>query len=147
MTACRWPAVCSNRCLSRSIGWKRTSRNFTRNSNEESKKAGLLPVFPGRRSSRYFDRTLTPMRTVRFHRLALVEIRKALRWYSTRSEWAARGLLDELRNAVISIGEAAETCPVEIKSVRWKRLKKYNYVLYCAILDESQCEIVAVSHG
>jgi plasmid stabilization system protein ParE len=86
-------------------------------------------------------------RIVEFHRLAIQDIRRAVQWYADRSAFAARGLLAELRETIELIGKSPEQHPIEIRNVRWRRLRKFNYVVYFIILDEVRCEIVAVSHG
>jgi toxin ParE1/3/4 len=88
-----------------------------------------------------------PVRIVEFHRLALQELRRAVQWYAERSVYAASGFISELQESVRLIGESAEQYPVEVRNVRWRRLRKYNYVLYFLILDEDRCEVVAISHG
>jgi len=86
-------------------------------------------------------------RIVEFHRLAIQDIRRAVRWYAERSVFAARGLLEELRETIELISESPDQYPIEVRNVRWRRLRKFNYVVYFVILDSARCEVVAVSHG
>lgn len=88
-----------------------------------------------------------PTRTIDLHRLARKEVRKAVRWYRTRSAWAANNLLSELDSAVGAIGASADSYPVAIRNVRWCRLKSFNYIVYFRIIDAARCEVVALAHG
>jgi plasmid stabilization system protein ParE len=87
-----------------------------------------------------------PNRSINYHRLALREIRDAILWYARRSRSAAVGFVNDLQQAVTAIEAAAEAYPVEARNVRWLRLKKYHYLIFFRILDDSRCQVVAVSH-
>jgi plasmid stabilization system protein ParE len=87
-----------------------------------------------------------PTRRVNYHRLADRKFLDAIRWYARRSRVAATGFIDAVQRAVSDIGAAAESFPVEVRDVRWLKLKHYPYILRFLIVDASRCQIVAASH-
>jgi plasmid stabilization system protein ParE len=79
--------------------------------------------------------------------LATQEYRDAIRWYSGQSRSAATGFVDDVQQAITNIEASAESYPIDVLDVRWQRLRRYPYVLYYFIVDDSRCRIVAVAHG
>jgi plasmid stabilization system protein ParE len=86
------------------------------------------------------------IRTVRFHRLALDDFRKAIHWYRKESAYAATGFAPAVFEAADRIALAAESYPLAAVDVRWVRVKGYPYVLYYMILDDLHCRVISVAH-
>ena len=87
-----------------------------------------------------------PTRSVDYHRVASLEAREAVVWYARRSRMAARNLVQELEDARQKIATAAESYPIDIRHVRWLKLRRYPFRIFFCILDSSRCRIVAVAH-
>jgi toxin ParE1/3/4 len=85
-------------------------------------------------------------RIVTFHRLALGDFRKAVRWYRSESASAAAGFAPAVFEATDRVGSAAESYPLAVLDLRWVRVKDYPYLLYFLILDDEHCRIISVAH-
>jgi len=87
-----------------------------------------------------------PTRSVNYHRVARLEAREAVVWYARRSLLAARNFVQELEVARQKIGTAAESYPIDVRNVRWLKLRRYPFRIFFRILSNNLCRIVAVAH-
>ncbi|MCA9073431.1 MAG: type II toxin-antitoxin system RelE/ParE family toxin [Planctomycetaceae bacterium] len=83
---------------------------------------------------------------IRLRPEAVAEATEARKWYEERSEAAAIGFLESLKDAFSQIEQRSGSHPVYDDPLRVVVLKKYPYiVLYRELADET--EIVAIAHG
>jgi plasmid stabilization system protein ParE len=87
-----------------------------------------------------------PTRAVDLHRLARKDVTREVTYYSHRSARKAAEFVAAMRKAVIDIGAGAESYPVESYDVRWLLLKKFPLLVRFTIVDDYNCQVIAVSH-
>lgn len=85
------------------------------------------------------------MTAVRFHRLAIRELRAARRWYEQRSPAAAGRFADAVDAAVLRIRRDPESLATAGGRLRWIPLRRFPYRLIFEQL-ESTVLIIAVAH-
>jgi toxin ParE1/3/4 len=86
----------------------------------------------------------TPMR---FHRLASQDYLKALRHYARQSERAADRFILAVDAALQKILANPLLCAKYDAHFRWVLLRRFPYVLYFEILDDTTIHILAVAHS
>jgi plasmid stabilization system protein ParE len=82
---------------------------------------------------------------IEFHPRAIVETRKARRWYAKRSPSAADHLMEQLDRAIERIANAPEQWPEHLHGTRFHRLKVFPYLVIYLVQDEAIL-VVAVAH-
>jgi|ERR1051325_3754406 plasmid stabilization system protein ParE len=83
---------------------------------------------------------------VRYHRLAAQEHLKALRRYARYSMNVAERFVHAMNEAVEAIAANPQLWPKYDERYRWKRLRKFPYVLYFETVDDANVRILAVAH-
>jgi toxin ParE1/3/4 len=86
------------------------------------------------------------MISVSFHRLAAWELREAERWYAARDASVAVRFVQAVDAAVARIRQDPDAQPVEWKSFRWVRVRRFPYRLLFERRDASGVLIIAVAH-
>lgn len=86
------------------------------------------------------------MITVRFHRLAAAELRKARTWYADRNVDVAKRFLLAVDAAVRRIENDPKAHPVELQEIRWVRVSRFPYRLIFECPAEDRVLIIAVAH-
>lgn len=81
---------------------------------------------------------------IEFHRRAIFEANAAWRWYQQRSQFAARGFLDELDFAVSEFSTDPERWPDYLHGTQCFKLRRYPYVVVF-VQGSAQIEVVAVA--
>jgi toxin ParE1/3/4 len=84
---------------------------------------------------------------VRFHRLAIREYEETRVWYERRREGLGDAFRDEVDRAVARIARAPTRWPVAFVRFRKVRLRRFPYLLYYHVMDDSLALVLAVSHA
>ena len=84
---------------------------------------------------------------VRFHRLAIREYEETRAWYERRREGLGDAFRDEVDRAVARIARAPTRWPVAFVRFRRVRLRRFPYLLYYHVMDDSLALVLAVSHA
>ena len=84
---------------------------------------------------------------VLFHRLAAREYRLARAWYRRRSPSAAERFRAEVDRVVKRISEAPLQGAVFRGTFRWRRTRRFPYLLFYEVVDSSVIRVYAVAHG
>jgi plasmid stabilization system protein ParE len=87
------------------------------------------------------------MRDVLFHRLAVRELREALKWYSERSGAAHLRFRAALFEAVQRIADNPEAQAQLIAQYRFVRPRRFPYLLIYEIRSDRSAFVVAVAHS
>jgi plasmid stabilization system protein ParE len=86
------------------------------------------------------------MHSLSIHPLATREYMKARKWYRKRSHLAE----SRFRSAVQLVLDSLETNPLLgtpfRTSYRWKKTKRFPFILYYCIADESTVVVLAIAH-
>jgi plasmid stabilization system protein ParE len=82
-----------------------------------------------------------------FHRLAAREYRQARAWYRRRSPAAAERFREEVDRVVQRISEAPMQGAVFCGTIRWRRTRRFPYLLFYEVVDSSLIRVYAVAHG
>ena len=84
---------------------------------------------------------------VDFHPDARREYLDALAWYIAHSEALGRRFQKAVSEAVDYYVEGPQRCAVLEEGIRWKRLKRFPYVVYFQQRGPNRVEVLAVAHG
>ncbi len=82
-----------------------------------------------------------------FHRLAAREYRQARVWYRRRSPAAAERFRDEVNRTVKRISDAPMEGGIFRGTIRWRRTRRFPYLLFYELVDSSLIRVYAVAHG
>jgi plasmid stabilization system protein ParE len=85
--------------------------------------------------------------TVMFHHLAAREYRQARAWYRRRSPVAAERFREEVDRVVKRISEAPFQGTVFRGTFRWRRTRRFPYLLFYETVNASTIRVYAVAHG
>jgi len=83
---------------------------------------------------------------VSFHRLAAKEQREAHAWYSVRDPDVAARFLHAIDAAIMRIRDDPDSQPVESKSFRWVRVRRFPYRLIFEMAESQRVLVLAVAH-
>jgi toxin ParE1/3/4 len=84
---------------------------------------------------------------VRFHRLAIREYQETRTWYERRREGLGDAFTDEVDRAIGRIAKSPTRWPVVFVRFRRVRLRRFPYVLYYHVVDDSLALVLAVAHA
>lgn len=87
------------------------------------------------------------IRAVDLHPLADKELRSAYRWYARYSSTAAQRFQAAVHDVIKRIATAAEQGSPYGQFYRWKRLRRFQYIVYYEIRDPAPVLIYAVAHA
>jgi len=85
-------------------------------------------------------------RRVEYHQDAIADVKSAVAWYRERSPKAASDFIEELRQAVKTIGEEPERWPLGKNNTRRFLLWRFPFALVYSE-EETVITIWAVAHG
>jgi plasmid stabilization system protein ParE len=88
-----------------------------------------------------------PNITVRFHRLASREYRRAVSWYAQRSLGAARRFRGEVIRLIQRIELDPNAGTIYRGPYRWLRVRRLPYLLYFGPSGPGEIMIYAVAHA
>ncbi|MBI3822570.1 MAG: type II toxin-antitoxin system RelE/ParE family toxin [Planctomycetes bacterium] len=83
---------------------------------------------------------------MRFHPLASKDYLKAIRSYERESERAAERFIAAVDVALEQISDNPLLWPKYDERFRWISLRRFPYILYFEILDDTPIQIIAVAH-
>lgn len=86
------------------------------------------------------------MTTVRFHRLAAEELRRAHAWYAARDSGVSIQFQEAVDDAITRIRDDPKAQPVALKHFRWVRVRRFPYRLIFEQADADRILIIAVAH-
>lgn len=81
-----------------------------------------------------------------FQRLAAKELREACAWYACRDPDVATRFMQSVNAAIARICDAPETHPIEMKQIRWVRVRRFPYRLIFEPAGPDRVLIIAVAH-
>src|SRR5262245_25469397 len=84
---------------------------------------------------------------VRFHRLAIREYEETRSWYERRREGLGEAFTDEVDRAIARIAKSPIRWPVCFVKFRRVRLRRFPYLLYYYVVDDSLALVLAVAHA
>ena len=84
---------------------------------------------------------------VRFHRLAIREYEEARAWYERRREDLGDAFTDEVDRAISRIARSPSRWPAVFVRFRRVRLRRFPYILYYHVVDDSLALVLAVAHA
>jgi toxin ParE1/3/4 len=84
---------------------------------------------------------------IRFHRLAIREYEETRAWYERREEGLGVAFTDEVDRAIGRIAKSPTRWPVVFVRFRRVRLRRFPYVLYYHVVDDSLALVLAVAHA
>ncbi|WP_425617691.1 type II toxin-antitoxin system RelE/ParE family toxin [Anatilimnocola sp. NA78] len=82
-----------------------------------------------------------------YHRLAIIEVRKAKRWYQRRSLKTGVRFEEAVRQGLAEIADNPDHWPTNPDGTRFRRLTRFPYLIIYRQLDAQRVRIVAVVHG
>jgi hypothetical protein len=84
---------------------------------------------------------------VRFHRLAIREYEETRAWYERRREGLGDAFTDEVDRAIARIAKSPTRWPVDFVRFRKVRLRRFPYLLYDHVVDDSLAFVLVVAHA
>jgi toxin ParE1/3/4 len=87
------------------------------------------------------------MMTPSFHRLAAKELRAARAWYASRDPDVAMRFMQSVHAATVRLCDAPEDHPVELKQIRWVKVRRFPYRLIFETAGPDRVLILAVAHS
>src|ERR1700687_2023975 len=81
------------------------------------------------------------------HPLARKEYWAARRWYRQRSVWAEQRFADAVRETLSRIAANPMLGQVYAGNVRWRRTRRFPYVIVYLLSVGPQITVIAVAHG
>jgi plasmid stabilization system protein ParE len=84
---------------------------------------------------------------VRFHRLAVREYEDTRTWYERRREGLGDAFTDEVDRAISRIARSPTRWPVVFVRFRRVRLRRFPYLLYYHVANDSLALVLAVAHA
>ena len=82
-----------------------------------------------------------------YHRLVIIEVRKAKRWYERRSSTAGIRFEEAVRQGLSEIAENPDHWPMNPDGTRFRRLTRFPYLIIYRQLGPQRVRIIAVVHG
>jgi len=89
---------------------------------------------------------LTPGKIV-VHPLAKKEYWAARRWYGRRSSWAEQRFADEVIETLNRIVANPFLGPTYLGGVRWRRIRRFPYLIIYLPSDSGPITVIAIAHG
>src|SRR5947209_20454671 len=84
---------------------------------------------------------------VRFHRLAIREYEETRDLYERRREGLGEAFTGEVDRAIARIAKSPTRWPVAFVRFRRVRLRRFPYLLYYYVVDDSLALVLAVAHA